>query len=131
MMGEEEPRSAVAPWIALHRPGGRPREAELLVKRMRVLCVEQPLPTYVRPLVDDEPDEREPQPAPAELGEHVHVRQVREGDAVGHGPREPDLPALAIEADDALRLAHEALDRRARAALRPVRLAREVVVDGV
>jgi len=43
----------------------------------------------------------------------------------------PYAAPFVIDADDPLRLSNEALDDVARPSLRPVRLLREVVVDGV
>src|SRR5207247_5076319 len=76
-------------------------------------------------------DELDAEPAAAELGEHVDVGEVDRRDAVGEGAGEADLAPAGVEADDAARLADRPLDGLARAALRPVRVVREEVVNRV
>ena len=63
------------------------------------------------------------------LREKVDVGEIDERDAVGERPREPHLPVAVVDADDALRFAHEALDHLVGPPLRPVRVVSEVVVD--
>jgi hypothetical protein len=50
---------------------------------------------------------------------------------IGEDTRETDLPAVAVEADDARGVPHCAGDVLARAAARPIRLVAEVLVDRV
>jgi len=67
---------------------------------------------------------------PLVLGQDVHVREVGDRRVVRESPAEPDLGTVVVQADDALRAAHEMLHGLARAPLRPVRL-REECVHGV
>jgi hypothetical protein len=53
------------------------------------------------------------EPAAAVRLQHEHVRQVREGRAVGDGAREPDLPVV-LEQPERERARDRALDRLAR-----------------
>src|SRR5207237_1969316 len=76
-------------------------------------------------------DELDAEPAAPVLRQNVDVGQVDTGDAVGEGAGEADLPPVRVEADDAARFPDRLLDRLPRPALRPVRVVREELVDGV
>ena len=68
-------------------------------------------------------DELEPEATPACLLQDVHVREVRDGVAVGDDAREPELAAavaVAYEADDARRVGDQLVHQLARAPLGPV-----------
>src|SRR5919201_1152507 len=120
-----------APGVALHELVRGSGEAELLVERMRVLGVEQPFPVGEGAAFDHLAYELDAEPATPEGRQDVDVGEIDERDPVGDGAAEADLAAAVIQADDAGSLAHEAGDGRVRASARPVRLVREIVVDGV
>ena len=90
---------------ALHRPLARVAEAELRVQPLHVARMEDPLRLGEAALVDREPHELEPEAAPARLLQDVHVREIRDGVAVGDDAREAELATAArsraVEADDA------------------------------
>jgi hypothetical protein len=96
---------------------------------VRVARVQDPTDVRVRTFLDHLPDQPYAEPLAAVLRQDVHVGEVDERDAVGERPREPDLPAVVVDADDALRFADEPLDHRERPSLGPIRVVREVVVD--
>ena len=58
----------------------------------------------VRAVVDHLADELDAEPAAAMLRQDVDVGEVDVRDSVGRGPAEADLAAVAVEADDPLRL---------------------------
>src|SRR5438105_257074 len=93
--------SASARRAALHQADVR-AEAELLVEGVRVARVQDPAPVRVWPVLDDLLHELDTEPATAPLVEHVHVREIHEAGGIAVDcPREPDLPAVAVETHDA------------------------------
>src|SRR5437899_9919962 len=108
--------------LSLHQPLGRRAEAEAAVQLVGVARMEEPLPVGPRASLHHLAHELDAEPAAAELGEHVDVREVDRGDAVGKRAGEADLAAAGVEADDAARLPDRPLDGLALPALRPVRV---------
>ena len=65
------------------------------------------------------------------LWEDVDVREVADDVAIGDYPGEADLRTVVVEADDPRRSPHEILHDLARPSPRPIRLFRQIAVDGV
>ena len=128
--GLEDAEAELAlPAPALERLVARLRESELAVEVVRVGGVQEPLRLRERPFVDAEADELDAQAAAAVLLEHVDVREIGLHMAVGERPREADLIALVVEADDASGVLDQVVLNVARAPLRPVRLLAQVAMN--
>ena len=91
--------------------------------------VEEPLRLRERSFVHREADELDAQAAPAMFLEHVDVREVGLRVAVRERAREPDLLAVAVEADDAGGTVDQLVLDTALASLGPVRLLAEISMD--
>ena len=85
---------------ALEHALARLDEAELAVEVVRVARVQEPLRLRERAFVDREAHELDAEAPTAMLVEDVDVGEIRLAVSVREGPREPDLLAVVVQADD-------------------------------